>query len=368
MPHPVYAPCVNINDDQVKVVSLRVAEGDRVAKGDLLAEVETVKSAVEVEAERDGYVLKIPCEVEQEVAVGSVLMWLGDTPEEAVPETAPASEPARAATGRPTAKAQALLEKLGLDASAVPASGERLTVADVEAFLARQGGASPAAAPTAPSEEPIPPVPGELRDLTHEELGMAATVAWHRDQAAATYLELEYDPAPWDAHAAAYATEHRLMLGPLLPLLAYRLVELVRETPKLNATQVNGRRYQYGPINLGFTVQVGETLYLTVVRDAGALDAAGFIQALGEVQRHAMQRKLRPEEASGATVAFSSMARWNVSRHIPILPPYASLMVAHAAPKGSGRAVLGASYDHRVLSGFDVARVLQALAQPPGRS
>jgi hypothetical protein len=40
-------------------------------------------------------------------------------------------------------------------------------------------------------------------------------------------------------------------------------------------------------------------------------------------------------------------------------------MIAHAAPKGSGRAVLGASYDHRVLSGFDVARLLMELAKPP---
>jgi pyruvate/2-oxoglutarate dehydrogenase complex dihydrolipoamide acyltransferase (E2) component len=194
---------------------------------------------------------------------------------------------------------------------------------------------------------------------------MAMTVAWHRDHAAATYLELEYEPAAWEAHAAAYAERHKLMLSPLLPLLAYRLVEVARETPRINATLVNGRRYQYAPINLGFTVQAGETLYLTVVRDAGALDAIGFLQALGEVQRRALQKKLRPEETSGATVAFSSMARWNVSRHIPILPPYTALMVAHAAPKGSGRAVLGASYDHRVLSGFDVARVLQALACPP---
>ena len=39
--------------------------------------------------------------------------------------------------------------------------------------------------------------------------------------------------------------------------------------------------------------------------------------------------------------SFSSMARWNVSRHVPILPPYTSLIVAHAAPKGAGTAVLG---------------------------
>jgi pyruvate/2-oxoglutarate dehydrogenase complex dihydrolipoamide acyltransferase (E2) component len=101
------------------------------------------------------------------------------------------------------------------------------------------------------------------------------------------------------------------------------------------------------------------------VRNTQEMDAARFIDALGEVQRHAMAHKLRPDEATGATLSFSSMARWNVSRHMPILPPQTSLMVAHAAPKDSGRAVLGASYDHRLLSGFDVLQVLQALSKPP---
>ena len=78
-----------------------------------------------------------------------------------------------------------------------------------------------------------------------------------------------------------------------------------------------------------------------------------------------MSHKLRPDELSGATLAFSSMARWNVSRHMPILPPQTGMIVAHAAPRGAGKAVLGASYDHRLLSGFDVVQVLQALAQPP---
>jgi pyruvate dehydrogenase E2 component (dihydrolipoamide acetyltransferase) len=105
-------------------------------------------------------------------------------------------------------------------------------------------------------------------------------------------------------------------------------------------------------------------LYLTVVRDTQDMDAARFIGALGEVQRHAMAHKLPPQEASGATLSFSSMARWNVSRHIPILPPRTSLIVAHAAPKNAGKSVLGATYDHRVLTGFDVAQVLQALSRP----
>src|SRR5262249_1300554 len=72
-------------------------------------------------------------------------------------------------------------------------------------------------------------------------------------------------------------------------------------------------------------------------------------------------------ESSGATVSLSSMARWGVSRHTPILPPQTSLIVAHAASDRSGTAVLGATYDHRLLTGFDVVNVLRALAQPPAQ-
>jgi pyruvate/2-oxoglutarate dehydrogenase complex dihydrolipoamide acyltransferase (E2) component len=94
---------------------------------------------------------------------------------------------------------------------------------------------------------------------------------------------------------------------------------------------------------------------------------ARFIEVLGEVQRRAMAHKLRADETSGATLAFSSMARWNVARHVPILPPHTAMIVAHAAVSDSGKAVLGASYDHRLLSGFDVVQVLRALSRPPAR-
>ncbi|MDO9226043.1 MAG: 2-oxo acid dehydrogenase subunit E2 [Pseudomonadota bacterium] len=367
MAFALHAPRVNNNDDIVQVIAFRVGVGDFVKQGDIVLDVETDKAIVEVAAENDGYVLKLMCEVDDKVAVGAILLWQGESADEAVPETPVAAPAAGGGNARPTAKARALLKELGLDAGAVAASGDRLTLADVEAYIAAHGiqrrDHTPAV--TVSTQESLPDVPGQLVDLNAEERGMLITVSWHRDHAAATYLEVEYDPKAWEDHAAAYAAENKLMLSPLLPLLAYRYVQLVKASPRLNATVVNGKRFQYQPVNLGFTVQAGETLYLTVVRDADTLDTKQFIENLGEVQRHAIQRKLSREETSGATIAFSSMARWNVSRHIPILPPYCSLMIAHAAPKGSGRAVLGASYDHRVLSGFDVARLLMELAKPP---
>jgi pyruvate/2-oxoglutarate dehydrogenase complex dihydrolipoamide acyltransferase (E2) component len=164
--------------------------------------------------------------------------------------------------------------------------------------------------------------------------------------------------------AKRYADANRLLMPPLMPLMAYRLVEIAKDNPRINCAIVGRRRYRYGPINLGFTVQAGRMLYLTVVRDADRLDAARFIDAMGDIQRRAMAHKLAPGEMAGATIAFTSMARWNVSRHVPILPPQTGLIVAHSAPRGAAKAVLGASYDHRLLSGFDVVQVLQALAHP----
>jgi len=100
-----------------------------------------------------------------------------------------------------------------------------------------------------------------------------------------------------------------------------------------------------------------------VLADAGALDEPGFVAKLSEIQRRAIAHKLRPADLQGATIGFTSMARWGVSRHVPVLPPQTALMVAHTLAAGAG--VLGATYDHRVLSGFEAVRVLRALATPP---
>ena len=59
MPHPLHVPRVNNNDDQVTVVELAVKDGDFVKRGQAVGAVETDKAVMEVEADRDGYVLKV---------------------------------------------------------------------------------------------------------------------------------------------------------------------------------------------------------------------------------------------------------------------------------------------------------------------
>ena len=91
-----------------------------------------------------------------------------------------------------------------------------------------------------------------------------------------------------------------------------------------------------------------------------------FVERLTVLQRKALARKLTSSETTGATIAFSSMARWNVTCHIPVLPPQTALIVAHAAPSADGRGRLGATYDHRVLTGFEALSALSAVSRPEG--
>jgi pyruvate/2-oxoglutarate dehydrogenase complex dihydrolipoamide acyltransferase (E2) component len=362
MPVPVRTPRVNNNDDFVRVAHFYASPGSAVRLGDALADIETDKATFTVEAESQGYLLGFKAEIGDTVAVGSILAWIGDGPDEQLPVDDPAAPAAGRNGGGPTLKAAILLAQYGLTAAEVRASGDRLTVADIERYIAGRPAAQvkrPDTRSTAPEE------PGREVDLSRAERGMLHTVLWQRE-AVPGYVEIAYDPRAWEEYAAEFQRQHRLLMNPLLSLFAWRLTRIAAEQTSVNATLSGERKHLYEHVNLGFTVQSGSNLYAIVVREAEKLDAAGFVEKLGDLQRSAMRGALRPEDVSGATIGFSSMARWSVTRHMPVLLPYTSVMIAHSAPV-NGAACLGTTYDHRLLHGTDAFRVLQQLAQPPAK-
>jgi pyruvate/2-oxoglutarate dehydrogenase complex dihydrolipoamide acyltransferase (E2) component len=355
MPVPLHTPRLNNNDDSVRLTHLFVSPGAYVHRGDPVADVETDKATFTVEAEQDGYLLGFCSQVGDSIEVGSVLAWMGASADEPLP-VRPAQPAPPTSSGAPTLKAAILLARYGLTASEVPATGQRLSATDVERHAASRQLHRPA--PAMPAEA------GRRVPLTPPERGMLRTVAWHKSEAVPAYLEISFDPSRWNEHAAAFQQTHRLLLSPLLSLFAWRLVRIAAEQPALNATIVGEEKHLYDHVNLGFVVQSGTHLHVVVARQAEKMDEAAFVQRLGELQRSAMGNTLRPDETSGATIGFSSMARWAVTRHVPVLLPQTALMIAHSAPAG-GAASLGATYDHRVLGGADVVGVLRALASPP---
>jgi pyruvate dehydrogenase E2 component (dihydrolipoamide acetyltransferase) len=364
MPVPVHTPRINNNDDTVRLAAVFVQIGAKVRAGDPILDVETDKAAFTVEAPVEGYLLNVSAEAGQMLEVGSVVAWIGTTPDESIGSSsihAAAGGDANGSSKEPTLKALLLLKQYGLRAADVAPSGARLTAEDVERHyrsLQRPRQAQPAAWGWTK-----PAAAGRMEPFTREQRGMLHTVTWHRDEAAAGYIEIPYESSVWDAYAAEFMTRHGLLFSPLLALMSWRLARLTLEKPRLNAVASPEGVFFYEDVNLGFTVQSGESLYLVVVRQADRMYEPEFVSHLGELQRAAIKRSLKPEQTSDATLSFSSMARWNVSRHIPLLAPFTSIIVAHTAAV-NGIAFLGATYDHRLLTGFDVAQVLTSLSTP----
>lgn len=362
MPTPLYTPRINNNDDTVRLTAVLAAIGAPLRIGDPLVDIETDKASFTVESEHEGYLLGVLAQPGDTIQVGSILAWIGSTPEEAMPAAA-VPKGASASPGGISLKAALLLARFGLDASRVPASGDRLSAEDVRRY-AEERNLTPARAPRAEeaSKRSSPSAPGHGVDLSPHERGMLRTVEWHRDEAVAAYAEVAYDPAPWERYAAGFQREKKLLMNPLLALLAFKLVQAAKEQPEINATINGDARYVYRHVNLGFTVQSGERLYVVVAPEAESMTEAAFVARLNELQRAAMKNALAPQNTSGATIGFSSMARWSVTRHMPVLLPHTALMLAHTAPQ-NGSATLGATYDHRVLSGWQAVRALQHVAR-----
>lgn len=345
----VAAPRINANDDVVRIVRVLKGAGELVHTGDALAEISSDKATFVVEAEVGGRIVDVCVADGQVIDVDATLMWVACEHEPAAPAPAPEPLPPPAASLPPTVKARMLLERHGLTAASVPFAGPRLTAADVLMHLEAASG-----------------LPADARSipLSPEERAMVRAIEWHHRDAVPAYLEVAFDEAAWRARADEFRLHHNLLFDPLLALLVWRLARVVAEQPRLNSAVINGRRVLRDAVNVGVTVQTDMCLHLVVVRDAERLSPRQTFDRLAELQRRAINDELSVEDIANTTVGFTSMARWDVRRHVPLLPPRTSLIVAHS---GEGNGLLGATYDHRALTGGDVAAALNQFVNLPSR-
>src|SRR5580692_6162776 len=99
----VVMPALELTQETGKLVSWRKKEGEAVAKGETLLEVETDKAVVEVEALADGYLAGVKAKEGDVIAVGRTIAWIVDKGEPAPADDAPAA--AVASTASPAARA-----------------------------------------------------------------------------------------------------------------------------------------------------------------------------------------------------------------------------------------------------------------------
>jgi pyruvate dehydrogenase E2 component (dihydrolipoamide acetyltransferase) len=394
-------------------------EGDAVASGDMIAEVETDKATMEVECFDDGVLIKQYCGVGDEVPVGGAIAAIGEKGEEAPTvdsapaaeapkETAPAApepkvaEPAPAAPvaeptpapAAPTAstgdriKASPLAKKIaadkGIDLSTIQGSGPggRIVKADVE--NAKPGAATPAAAQPA-SPEPVERAATlEALDLPVSNMrkSIAKALVASKTQAPHFYLQIEVNGAPLaqlraelNAKLADLPKEHGGTKFTVNDLTLKAAAEAVRRVPAINRSWEGDTIKQHANVHLAFGVAIDDGLVTPVIR---AAETKGLREIGAEAKvliKKARDKKLAPNEMSGSTLTVTNLGMFGISDFYGIINPNnAAILSIGATIKKPvvnendeivvGQVMkIGLSGDHRTIDGAVGAQYLQALKE-----
>ncbi len=402
----IIVPALGESVTEATVAKWFKAEGEAVAVDEPLAELETDKVSVEINAQAAGVLTRIDAPAGAEVEVGAVIGVIDEsasaTPSaaKAAPASTPASTPASApapkvesaarpatetpapASGpRPVAEAAGLplspaVRKLvvenQIDPSQIPASGKdgRLTKGDVLAFLeaparAEPQAASPAAArPAGPREERVPMT--RLRRRIAERLKEAQNTA----AMLTTFNEADMT-AVMAARASiqdAFVAKHGVKLG-FMSFFVKACVVALREIPAVNA-EIDGNDIVYkNHYDIGVAVATESGLVVPVLRDADSLGFAEIEQAILDLAGRARTGKLAIEDLQGGTFTITNGGIYGSLLSTPILnPPQSGILGMHAIvnrPIAVGNAVeirpmmnLALSYDHRIVDGREAVTFL----------
>ena len=372
--------------------------GDTIKPGEVIAEVETDKATMDLEAYDKGTILLIAAPEGSKVPVNGRIAVVGEPGEkvDAVSSSspAPASASLEAKTVTQTAavpaavvvsstgrvKISPLAKKIanekGVDVTRVAGSGPggRIVRRDVEAA---QGGGSVRSAAGIFGGKPI--AQDGVRLVSQMRAAIARRLVESKTTAPHFYVEREVDAAPL-AKLRASANVALEMAGEKLKLsvndfVLKAAVEALRRVPAVNSSWEGASIRQHGAVHLAFAVALPDGLITPVIRNAHAKDFRTIAREAKELGAKAKAGKLQPEEYTGGTFTVSNLGMIGVERFSAILnPPQAAILAVGATVKKPVVASNGAiipgermsltvSADHRVVDGLMAGEFLKALVE-----
>ena len=398
------------------VIEARVArwlkrEGEAIAAGEPLVELETDKIDLEVSAETAGVLSRIERKDGEDVKVGEVLGVMETGAQGAQGATgarsaspavtapvAPAA-PAAPAGKRSTPTARKVAEEHGVDLSKVAGSGDggRITKEDVQKLVTSAGTPAPAPAPPAERGEAPParsappagaPAPAPLVSVasarTEERVRMSkrrATIAKRLVEAQHTAAMLttfnEVDMSAVQALRArrkeAFQKAHGVNLG-LSSFFVKAAVGALKRFPRINA-EIQGdemvlKRY----FDVGIAVGASSGLVVPVLRDADRMTFWQIEASIKDFAKRAEEGTLSLEEIKGGTFTITNGGVFGSLLSTPILnPPQVGILGLHKIeerPVAIGGQVVvrlmmyvALSYDHRMVDGLEAVQFLVAIKE-----
>ena len=389
--------------------------GDSVEIGDVLAEIETDKATMEMEAFDDGTISEILVAEGQKAVIGGILAVMNGDSAAAPAASAPAAAPAASAQSAPAPtkaaapvasisdtgdriKASPLARKIaaekGIDLQAISGTGPagRIVKADVESSNATPKKSSEAlaasalaaavkskaTAPSAPVAAPaqaIVPVAkdGDERiELSSMRKVIASRLLTSKVTIPHFYLHVEADAAPLMALRQQVNEQAEKTHGnkySVNDFILKAVINAAQTVPAINASFAGDHIVKFKHIGLSVAIAVEDGLVTPVIKQAETQSLLAISKAVKDFAVRAKEKKLKPDEFDGGTITVSNLGAWGIESFDAIVnPPQAAILSVGAAIEKpvvkNGQIVpglrmnLGLSADHRVVDGAVAAQFL----------
>ena len=372
----VVLPQWGMNMEEGTLVRWLKREGDAVAAGEPLVEIETAKINDQLESPAEGVLRYVIVPEGQTIPVGSLLAIIAAPGEEVSRPAAPASPPAApaarlatpaiappagAAAVQVVPAARRLASERGVDLTTVPGTGPggRIMEADVQRAL--ESGSTPAA--------PLTGLTGIRRTIAERMVRSLQTMAQ-------VTLTTETDVTAAGALRKELVRVWRQQrLRPVdQDLVVKAVARALRDHPQMNATLDERGLLAADHVNVGVALALQDGLVVGVVRDADRKDLLPLAQEIRTLAEKARQGTLTHDDVTGSTFTVSSLAQFDVDAFTPIVnpPEVAILGVGRVTEKPAvvgGEVVvrsmmyLSLTFDHRAVDGVPAAQFLQAVAR-----
>nr|WP_025089504.1 pyruvate dehydrogenase complex dihydrolipoamide acetyltransferase [Brucella intermedia] len=398
MPINITMPALSPTMEEGNLSKWLVKEGDKIAPGDVIAEIETDKATMEVEAVDEGTIAKIVVPAGSEgVKVNALIAILAEegedvaaaakgaasapkaeakaeTPkEEPKPAAPPVTAPAPAKAEQPAAAnkgdrvfasplARRIAKESGVDITAVKGTGPhgRVVQRDVEAALT--SGGVKAAAPKAEAVSATAPKPmsddavlklfeeGTYEIVPHD--GMRKTIARRLVESKQTvphfYLTIDCEldallalrsqinaAAPMIKIEKGEVPAYKLSVNDLV-IKAVALA--LRDIPEANVSWTEGGMVKHKRADVGVAVSIPGGLITPIVRQSESKTLSAISNEMKDLAKRARDRKLKPEEYQGGSTSVSNLGMFGVKDFAAIInPPHATIFAIGA---GEQRAVV----------------------------
>lgn len=396
MPVQVLMPALSPTMEKGNLAKWLKKEGDTVKSGDVIAEIETDKATMEVEAVDEGRLAKILVAAgTADVAVNTPIAIIAAEGEDAsapVAAVAPAPTAAAAAAASPAASpagapmmaapaaaerapgervfasplARRVAKERGLDLSRVEGTGPkgRVILRDVEAAdSAGVAKAQPAAAPApvaaaaapAPKAAPAPAPaisddatrrlfePGSFTETPHD--GMRKTIARRLTEAKSTiphfYLSLDCEldallalREQINAAAPKGADGKPAYKVSVNDMVIKAMAMALTAVPDANATWTETAMLKHRHADVGVAVSIPGGLITPVIRKAELKTLSAISNEMKDLAARAKNRKLKPEEYQGGTTAVSNLGMFGIKNFSAVInPPHATILAVGAGEK-----------------------------------